>query len=59
MSGSNTNRVSQVNNVGIKTNVNNQDLSSDTTVTNQTNLRNHDIVHGDDIKGGMNTFNAL
>jgi hypothetical protein len=39
--------------------VNNQDLSADTVSSTEQNIRNHDIVHGDDIKGGMNTFNAL
>ena len=59
MAGSNTQRVQQANTFKYTSNVNNQDLSKDITSRTTQNVRNHDIVHGDDIKGGMNTFNAL
>ena len=59
MGGSNTGRTNQVNTKEIHTAINNQDLSSDKKINDTTNIRNYDIVHGNDIKGGMNTFNGL
>ena len=59
MAGSSTNRVSQSNTDEVHTAVNNQNLSSDTTSSTTQNIRNHDIVHGDSIGGGLNTFNGL
>ena len=59
MGGSNTGRTNQVNTTEIHTAVNNQDLSSDKKINDVTNIRNYDIVHGNDIGGGMNTFNGL
>ena len=59
MGGSKTNKTNQVNTNEVHTAVNNQNLSSDKRINDTTNIRNHDIVHGNDIGGGMNTFNGL
>ena len=59
MAGSNTGRTQQVNTTEIHSAINNQDLSKDIKINDTTNIRNHDIVHGNDIKGGANTFNAV
>ena len=59
MGGSNTGKTNQVNTTEIHTAVNNQDLSKDIKINDVTNIRNHDIVHGNDIGGGENTFNAI
>ena len=59
MGGSNTGKTNQVNTTEIHTAVNNQDLSNDIRINNVDNIRNYDIVHGNDIKGGQNTFNAI
>ena len=59
MAGSHTNRTTQSNTDETHTAVNNQDLSSNTTVNDTKNIRNYDIVHGNDIGGGYNTFNGL
>ena len=59
MGGSNTGRTNQVNTTEIHSAVNNQDLSKDIKINDTKNIRNYDIVHGNDIKGGHNTFNAV
>ena len=59
MGGSNTGRTNQVNTKEVHTAINNQDLSSDKKINDTTNIRNYDIVHGNDIGGGMNTINGL
>ena len=59
MGGSNTNKVNQVNKTEVHTAINNQDLSSDKRINNTTNIRNYDIVHGNDIGGGVTTINGL
>ena len=59
MGGSHTGRTNQVNTKEVHTAINNQDLSSDKKVDDTTNIRNYDIVHGNDIGGGMNTINGL
>ena len=53
-----TTNESTVNNQ-VSTNTSNQNYSKDNTINDESNIRNHDIVHGDDIKGGVNTFNAM
>ncbi len=59
MGGSHTGKTNQVNTNEVHTAVNNQNLSKDIKINDVTNIRNHDIVHGSDIKGGQNTFNAV
>ena len=59
MAGSSTGRTNQVNTTEIHQAVNNQDLSKDIKINDIKNIRNHDIVHGNDIGGGHNTFNAV
>ena len=38
---------------------NNQNLSNDHTINETTNIRNWDIVHGNDIKGGLTEIDGL
>ena len=59
MGGSHTGKTNQVNTKEVHTAVNNQDFSKDIKIDDVTNIRNHDIVHGSDIGGGQNTFNAI
>ena len=59
MGGSNTGKTNQVNTTEIHSAVNNQDLSKDIKINDVTNIRNYDIVNGNDIGGGQNTFNAI
>ena len=59
MGGSGTNKTNQVNTNEVHTAINNQDLSSTKVVNDTTNIKNYDIVHGNDIGGGITTINGL
>ena len=59
MGGSNSNKTTQVNQTSTTQNVNNQNLSADKKINDVQNIRNYDIVHGSDIKGGSNVFNGV